>query len=470
MPKAQAAEREFRRRFWWAISVPLVLLALLAAVFAFQTSRLNSSLQAMSRSNDILVQMERMRRGVVSVETNAQEFLHSHDPALFQSYRTQQATLPLILRDLDTTLGNNRHITQSVHQAYENWRQQLDQSVQLAATGRDLFLDPRFIQESRLRWSDLLSSMDGALQSEIANRAQTAAAARSFVLHGASFGIGLALVIGILLSLFTRRQLTEISGRYRAAIEATREKAQAAEQALHARDDFFSIASHELKTPVTTIELRLHALQSLLNRIPLPASHRPQVNGAVQSLKRQVHRLSELIENILDVSRINTGQLILERSSTPVSVDDLIRRSVAEAKDILEQSHCHAQLALEPATAKNWDPERIVQAIKALISNSAKYAPNSTIEIRSSRMNDHVQIEVTDHGLGIAPKDHPRVFRLFERGVSSRHYGGFGTGLFITREIIESHDGTIRLLSAEGVGATVIIDLPLFAMKNRAVA
>jgi signal transduction histidine kinase len=464
MPKLQAAEREFRRRFWWAISIPLVLMAILATFFAFETSRLNNAVQAVSRSNNVLIHTARLRRAIVDTETDAQQFLRAQSPAQLKSYEDHQARLPEIVQDLQQAQGITEQQRLRIAQAYDHWRGEMDLTVHSPN------LQAQRASVDRGSWDALLRSLDEVQQVQIAERAQNAAAAQNLVHRGALFGFGLVLIIGILLSLFTRRQLQEIALRYRTAILDATDKAKAAQQALVSRDDFFSIASHELKTPITTMELRLHTLQTALDRAALSPSSRGSVNLAMRSLKRQNHRLSELVDNILDVTQINSGQIHLNRSQTPVSVESLIQRSVQATREILEQSNCKVELQLETATARNWDGERIVQALKALISNSAKYAPNSTIEIKSELIQNQIRIAVTDHGLGIATRDHPRIFRLFERGVSSRHYGGLGTGLYITREIIEAHHGSIRVISREGAGATVVIDLPLTEETKREAA
>jgi signal transduction histidine kinase len=464
MPKIQAAESEFRRRFWWAISMPLVLMALLLSLFVFQTNRLNSSLQAMARSNTVLVHTARLRRAIVDAESDAQQYLLSRDASLLQRYQADQSHIPSIVDDLAKARSVQDPRTDTVSQTYQRWRAQMDQAIQSPQ------YDVRRATEDRAQWNALLRSIDDVIDNQIADRAQNAAAAESSVHRGVRFGVGLAIILAILITLFTREQLKEIASRYRIAVEDANEKKAAAERALASRDDFFSIASHELKTPITTMELRAHALQSTLNRTPLPPSSRAAVNAAMRSVGRQLQRLSDLIESILDVTQLNTGHLKLNISEAPISVEKVIQKGVNSARELLEQANCQVDLKLEPADAQGWDEDRISQALKALLSNSAKYAPSSTIEIRSSIADDHVQIEITDHGLGIATKDHPRIFRLFERGVSSRHYGGLGTGLYITREIIEAHQGTIRVVSHEGSGATVIIDLPLHSEIGRAVA
>jgi signal transduction histidine kinase len=464
MPKVQAAEKEFRRRFWWAISIPLVLMAVLATLFAFETSRLNGAMQAMSRSNTVLIHTARLRRAIIDAQTDAQQYLRARDPSQLKSYEEHQASLPAIVRDLQQAQGVTEQQRSHIAQTYEIWRAQMNETVHFPQ------LQAQRASNDRNTWDALLRSMDDILQAQVADRALSAAAAQSLVHRGALFGFGLVLILGILFSLFTCRQLQEIAFRYRTAIKDATDKAQAAQRALVSRDDFFSIASHELKTPITIMELRFHTLQTALDRAAISPSSRNSVNAAMRSLMRQNHRLSELVENILDVTQINSGHMHLSRSQVPVAVESLIQRSVQATRETLEQSNCTVDLRLEAATARNWDGERIIQALKALISNAAKYAPNSTIEIKSELNQNQVTIQVTDHGLGIASKDHPRIFRLFERGVSSRHYGGLGTGLYITREIIEAHHGSIRVISREGAGATVIIDLPLSEETKREAA
>lgn len=468
MPKFQAAEKEFQRRFWWAISVPLVLMAILVTLFAFQTSRLNSSLQAMVRSNNVLIQTERLRSAVTNVQADAQEYLLFRDTRLLRRYESDQAELPWVVDDLAkarSAESPGKDMSKDpVNLSYQRWRDQTNQIL------RTPHYDARQITIDRAYWDDMLHSIDEILQGQIAEKSQNAAEARSFVHLGALFGIGLAVILAILIALFTRRQLKEIAQRYRTAVDDANAKTKAAEVALASREDFFSIASHELKTPITTMELRAHALQSTLNRTPLPASSRATVNSSMRSVGRQIQRLSDLIDSILDVSQINTGQMHLNLSDAPLSVESVIQKGVSSARELLEQSNCTVELKIEPAIARGWDADRISQVLKALLSNSAKYAPNSTIELQSSVMDGHAHIEIIDHGLGIATKDHTRLFRLFERGVSSRHYGGLGTGLYITRQIIEAHHGTIQVISHEGSGATILIDLPLSVETKRAAA
>lgn len=227
----------------------------------------------------------------------------------------------------------------------------------------------------------------------------------------------------------------------------------AAERAVRARDEFFSVASHELKTPLTSLLL---SVQHLLRRPGdrAAADH----TRALRVVERQVRRLSALVDTLLDVSRLQAGQLELHRDDADLG--EIVRGVVAALGEEAQASGSAIQLTLVPIVGR-WDRARVAQAIGALLLNAVKYGEGRPVEIALERAADAAVLRVRDSGVGIEPGCLERIFGRFERASSARHYAGLGLGLFFARSIVEAHGGSIRVASAKGAGSTFTVRLPL---------
>lgn len=226
--------------------------------------------------------------------------------------------------------------------------------------------------------------------------------------------------------------------------------------AIQARDEFLSVASHELKTPLTPLQLQIQSIE----RRPqgeIPAWLMPKL----RVIRSQVERFGRLVDQLLDISRIAEGKLQLE----PTSFDfgDLVRDAVARLETIGDISRSGSTIHLqgEPGIIGTWDRFRLEQVLNNLLSNALKYGQGKPITIEWSAMAGNLVFKIRDLGIGIAYEDQDRIFTRFERAVSVRHYGGFGLGLFIVRQIVETMGGRVSVLSALGQGATFTVELPL---------
>ncbi|WP_375768953.1 ATP-binding protein [Archangium gephyra] len=230
------------------------------------------------------------------------------------------------------------------------------------------------------------------------------------------------------------------------------------QKALQIRDDFLSVASHELKTPLTSLQLQLQLLWRSLpesddNGQPHPARKR------IEATRRPAERLHQLVNNLLDVSRIRAGRLALERETVDFSalLQDVVTRAEADAAG----AGCTLVLHANSPVVGRWDRLRLEQVVTNLLSNAIKYGANQPVEMRVVQDGGLARLTVRDYGIGIAPENQARIFQRFERAVSERHYGGFGLGLWIVKQIVESLGGDIRVESQPGQGATFTVVLPL---------
>lgn len=241
--------------------------------------------------------------------------------------------------------------------------------------------------------------------------------------------------------------------------EAQARAYEAAREAIRMRDDFLSIAAHELRTPLTAAQLQMQGVLRLLERDPSEWKHERIVTG-VRSAIRSGRRLSELVETLLDVSRIAANRIRLKLSE--FNLTELCREAIARLEGMLEQASCTVQFTAPPTLVGRWDRLRIEQALMNLISNACKYAPHSTVDVTLSLEGDQVSIVVKDAGPGIAPENLERIFERFERAASSTHYGGLGLGLYVTRQIAEVHGGRIEAQSVVGEGSEFRLTLPRY--------
>ena len=229
---------------------------------------------------------------------------------------------------------------------------------------------------------------------------------------------------------------------------------QEANEAVHIRDEFLAVAAHELRTPLTALKLHLQSLLRLLAR-------RTQATEALTRLHlvaRQVTRLSGLVERLLDVGRINTGRLRLEREAVDLSELILHKTEAARggalalalrAVDEAPLAH-HRLVGPQQAGAGPLHPAGQRHEVRRRPPHRA----------RGHRAGEWALITVTDHGIGMTHEAVERIFGRFERAVSSREYGGLGLGLFIAREIAEAHGGRLRVTSTPGNGASFTLEIP----------
>jgi signal transduction histidine kinase len=231
-----------------------------------------------------------------------------------------------------------------------------------------------------------------------------------------------------------------------------------AEEAVATRDEFLSVASHELKTPLTPLSIKLQTLQrELLAQAPMP--NRERSLSHLEVAQRQVKKLVELVDDLLDVSRIGAG--LLELHPTRVDLAALVREVVRRFEPEAAKVGCALELEA-PSPVMGWvDPRRFEHVLDNLLSNALKYGSGKPVQVRLEALGPHARLTVRDQGIGIPAGAIERIFHRFERAVSGRHYGGLGLGLYITRRIIEASGGTVAASSVPGEGALFTVELPL---------
>ncbi|WP_426751537.1 hybrid sensor histidine kinase/response regulator [Myxococcus sp. Y35] len=249
-----------------------------------------------------------------------------------------------------------------------------------------------------------------------------------------------------------------------ANIEALLRLQSRAQAAVRARDEFLSIAAHELRTPLTALRLNLERLVHRLTRSAGDTVPRHAIEASTTPALRQLVRLQQLLDTLLDVSRVGSRKLRLH----------------IELFDLAEAAHDVAQRLAMPARAAGitltldlpdrptlllGDRIRLEQVISNLLTNAFRYGDSKPVRLSIEEHVDVLKLCVKDHGIGIAKEDQARIFNRFERAASAGSAEGLGLGLFIAREIVAAHAGTLTVESELGQGATFQVTLPRHRME-----
>ncbi|WP_163778463.1 PAS domain-containing sensor histidine kinase [Myxococcus vastator] len=228
-----------------------------------------------------------------------------------------------------------------------------------------------------------------------------------------------------------------------------------AHEAIRVRDDFLSMAAHELKTPLTPLRLHLQLLKRTME------AKEPIAPERVDKAMAQVHRLSALVNDLVDATSVEAGRLKLQRE--PVSLLALAREACSEFRALSAAHACTCELPQEDLVVMG-DRGRLSQVLANLLENAVKYSPlGGTVRISLSRADGDAVLSVADGGIGISQEDQAHLFGRFFRASNApvSGFGGLGLGLYICRDIIERHGGHIWVDSELGRGSTFHVSLPV---------
>jgi PAS domain S-box-containing protein len=238
-------------------------------------------------------------------------------------------------------------------------------------------------------------------------------------------------------------------------LEREQEARQGLAEAVAARDELIAVAAHELRNPLNVFLLTLQ----LLHRLSGTPTGFEQARGLIDKTRKQLGRMSTLVDRLLDVTRVRSGTFELYRE--PFDLCGLLREVVGRFTS--EDPAIQITLETESEIVGEWDRIRLDQAITNLLSNAVKYGMAKPIQVSAAVAGHEAMIKVQDCGPGISPEDQQRIFDRFERVAPRLTSGGLGLGLWITKQIAQAHGGTILAESELGKGSTFMLNLPLRA-------
>jgi signal transduction histidine kinase len=236
------------------------------------------------------------------------------------------------------------------------------------------------------------------------------------------------------------------------------------QSAVRLRDEFISIASHELKTPLTSLRLKVDGILRVVANAASAPIDLAKLTARVHGVDRQLGRLTELVDALLDVSRAAAGQLQLRLED--VDLGAVVQAAAERFKDDLAAAGCSLSVVVAgPGGTQGpifgrWDRLRLDEVITNFLSNAIKYGAGKPIQIRVFASKTTATIEIEDQGIGISAADQQRLFERFARVVSPEHYGGLGLGLWIVKLLIEAMGGKVAVRSTVGHGSVFSAELP----------
>lgn len=218
-------------------------------------------------------------------------------------------------------------------------------------------------------------------------------------------------------------------------------------EAIEARDDFLSVASHELGTPLTA--LKLHVEQLIRGA---DATGDPRLHSRAGSIAAEVQRLGQLVETLLDTTRLRTGAWKL--TPEPIDLREVLEGLLRDLAPVAEAAGCQVTLRTVPSLVGLWDRNRLEQALVNVLSNAFKFGAGSPVDVTLDGDGAAAVVRIRDHGVGLPPDEQDLIFKRFGRAPHTRGYGGLGLGLWIARRSIEAMGGSIVVKSSVGEGAT----------------
>ena len=227
---------------------------------------------------------------------------------------------------------------------------------------------------------------------------------------------------------------------------------------LKARDELLSVCSHELRTPLTSLKLQADMTKRIFASGGPTEFSRERIRKFVELSDRQLDRLTRLIEEMLDFSRISGGRLKLHKER--MDLEDLLKEQVERMDPQASAARCLLRITSSGPVIGEWDHFRLEQVFSNLIGNACKYGAGRPISLRLTETPDLAVVHVHDEGMGIAKEDQDRIFRPYERVASTEHVGGLGLGLYISEQVVAAHGGSIHVNSVPGRGSDFVVELP----------
>lgn len=447
------------------VFIPLLLATLLNSFLALHSlDTLVASERLVSRTHAVQTQIHVVETRLVDAENAQRGYLLTGDTRYLAPYIAAHSSLPDEIDRL-RTLTNGDAAQQRQIDAFEPlvaplfdmWQQHIDLRAQQRTDEAIAEMRNDNAQQTMDTIRAHLAEMDGTEEQLLEGRLRTVgnsiseAQVTMLVASLADIVLLVALFVLVWRAFAAREQHLQTESAARAA----------AEEAVTLRDEFLSIASHELRTPLSVLLVNTQLLERFLSR---KDEQDERIQQSFAAIQRQLSRLQTLIATMLDVSRIERGQLKISHDLFELVA--LVRSTVDEVQPIA-QAHPLELITPSDLPAAIYicgDKMRLEQALLNLLQNAVKYSPDGgTIRVTVARVDDWALISVADRGIGIPEDALPHVFERFYRAptVRSEHISGMGVGLNIVQEIVALHGGNVTVTSKHGAGSTFTIHLPL---------
>lgn len=446
---------------------PSVVVLLMTALVALQMYERGRDVTWAEHSDEVLRYADESQRDLAQMSELVRDYMLDGDSADKLGYRQAQgrasaslSALALLVRDNPVQLNRINAISElkgHLDSSYDEVIERHD-SGNCNQCATYLIATRHVLETIESRYGDFIDA-ESTLRNE---RFEQQAASERRLIAGLII-LALAVIAAAIYSIWTT--VKKVSKVYDSALENARTSRAQAEQANHAKDEFLSVVSHELRGPLSSISMWTQVLLG-------GHADEEKLRKGLEAISRAIQSESQMINDLLDVSRIESGKLRLDVRT--VDLPAVIEAAVETVRTSAEARNIQLQVLLDDkAGPVAGDPERLQQVMWNLLSNAIKFTPKEgRVEVKLERINSHVEITVSDNGRGIEASALARIFQPFwqEEGGPSRTQTGLGLGLSIVRQIVEMHGGSVSALSeGPGQGASFVVILPV-SLANRMAA
>jgi len=449
---AAFAARAVRR----ALYLPLLLTAAFAAAVLLQVASMRASMSEVEHATRAISSMRNGYRLLVDCEAGLRGYLLTGDSAFLQRTATAQAELPAAVDAVERDAPREPQATAAARElrvAAERWGAYERRVLAVHQAGGDLVTAQA---EGKALMDSLRRDIEARIEALRLVRDRRGARARSSAEWTLAGVAGVALVLGAAIAAWVRRDLLAVKRAFDATLLESAEARDEAEEASRLKDEFLGTISHELRTPLNAIL----GWTALLRRRPEDPETRAR---AVDTIDRNARAQAHLVDDMLDVSRIVTGELAIRVG--PIDFGAAVAGAVDALRPAAQARHLGVEVDVPPSVRPmRGDRARLQQVVWNLVSNAVKFTPaGGRVLVSARRQGDAIELRVSDSGPGIPEDLLPHLFERFRQGDSSptRRHGGLGLGLAIVRHLVELHGGTVRAESPGDLGgATIVVRLP----------
>jgi signal transduction histidine kinase len=427
-----------------AALLPAAVVGAFAGLLLWQVLNLQALNDREKRIDALLARAGRAERLLVDADASLRGWLVGGEADLLDHFHLARQEVPALIDEVQELVGSDPaqqgriEEIERLARRWQRWALGVAEARAAAGPGRPA---PRLVEGEALldEVREQLRAFEAEEDSRRSTRSQDAArlSHRTVVVGGL---LALLLVVAVAVAVAVQmRRVARLFG-----------------EALRARDEFISVASHELRTPLTSLQLQVQLLgRSLAGEAQAPPGE--QAGRRLAAVEQSTRRLALLVDRLLDVSRLGAGTLQLTRER--VELADLVAGCLNRQRERLEAAGVPVELRAVPVAGR-WDRQRLESVVTNLVDNALRYGEGRPIELTVSAAPGEARLEVRDHGIGIDPRDQERIFQRFERAASHQPHQGLGVGLWLARQVVEAHGGTIGVESRPGEGATFRVVLP----------
>ncbi len=447
------------------MGVPLLLFACLFFFLILQATRLSEATRLLQHTDAVLASLHRLERLLLDSEVKLRGFLLLEQKP-FLKPEISSPEIDSLLSELRKQVGDNANQLGHVERLAKNIEEWKARSLTR--------IEERLGKKSPLALNDdgkeavglARDRIQGMIQEEnsLLSRRASILEKNQKLLFIAILFAGISLASALIF--ITRKSFRRIFRIYEGALNETvssnlkLEKTNLElEEALRSRDEFLSIASHELKTPLTSLKMQAQLLKRAMIKNDPEIYSKDRMDSLVEQTDRSVSRLNRLIDDMLDVSRIRTGKLSLEKES--FDLRELLRETVDRMESQFIQAGVNTPvIEASQDCSGEWDKMRLEQVFTNLLSNALRYGNKKPIRVGIQKKKEKILAFVEDQGVGIPEENRELIFKRFERASYQNEFGGLGLGLFIAKQIVAAHSGKIWVESEWGKGSSFFVELP----------